>query len=421
MPMSMSQKIIARASGRNQVKPGDHVIVQLDMVFSHDPVMAVLKSQFESTFGSAGRVWDPSRIALFQDHLVPAKNAESAKMLRMMDEFVEQQKIQFYFPYGGNYGVCHIVMMEQGLALPGEVITGPDSHTVTYGAFNSFASGLGIFDIAVAMGTGRAWITVPDAIRVNVEGTLKRGVGAKDIILELIRRLRLDGARGKSIEWYGSTIENMNLDERATLCNMVVEAGATNGIMNLNRAAKTFLRQKAKREFTEQFADAAYQYNEIIEINVNDLEPRVAMPHSPDNVVGISKLEQEKINLHQVYVGSCTGGKWADIVEFAQGLGEHRVSPGLRVIVAPATTEIYMRMIDEGLMKTLISKGVAVESPGCRACYGVHSGVTGDSEVCLATINRNFMGRMGNPKSLIYLSSPYVAARSAIHGYITAQ
>jgi homoaconitate hydratase family protein len=419
IPQSMTHKILAKQAGLPFVQTGEHIIAQLSMAFSHDPVIGVLTERFYSAFGPDAKIWDPKRFALFQDHLVPAKNMESRNLIQIMDKFVADQKIEHYFQYGQNYGVCHIIMMEQGLALPGELICGTDSHTVTYGSFNSFAAGIGVFDLVSALKTGTLWFTVPEIIKVHVDGVLAANVQAKDLILKLVGDIKLDGASGKTIEWSGSTVENMSLDERATLCNMAVEAGATNGIMPLNEESRNYLKTTAKREYEEVTTDPDFEYHQVINYKAEDIEPMVALPHRPDNVQPVINIQEQKISIQQVYVGGCTGGKLEDINQFAKTLAGKKIASTLQVIVVPATTSIYRELMSTGVLAKLMDSGVAVESPGCKACYGVQGGVTGDGENCLATINRNFRGRMGNPKSNIYLSSPITAAHSAIAGYIT--
>lgn len=417
--MSMTQKLLSRRAKTKAVSPGEHLVVDVDRTYIHEPVMAVLLDRFYSTFGPKAKVWDPARIVCFQDHLVPIKDRASAHMIKLMDQFVREQQIKHYFPYGKNHGVCHIVMLEQGLAVPGEIIVAPDSHTVTCGSFNCFASGLGVFDIAVLMGCGKVWLTVPQAIKVHLEGKFRFGTGVKDLLLFLLQQKRMDWARGSSIEWCGPALETLSLDERATLCNMVAELGATNGIMSLNNEAREFLYAKGVQDFEEVTADTDAHYKEVLNIDLDQIQPMVACPHRPDNISSVFDLTQRKVQLHQVYVGSCTGGKLEDIIEFHEALADQSVCSEIRTIVVPATTEIYLKLLEMGIVRSLIDKGCVVESPGCKACYGVHGGVLGDDEICLATINRNFLGRMGNTKASIYLSSPYVAGISARRGYIS--
>ncbi len=413
--MSMTQKILSSHSKKSFVKPGDHIVADLDLAFAHDPVMAVLTNKFYDTFGKNGKVWNPEKIAFFQDHLVPAKCIEATQMIQIMQSFVDEQKIKHYFPYGKNYGVCHILIMEKKLALPGEIIVGTDSHTVTCGSYNCFATGVGVFDMAVALGLGKAWFRVPETIKISLQGQFKKDVGAKDLILYLVGQLKLDGAKYCSLEWEGEALEHMSMDERSTLCNMSVEAGATNSIMSLNQETRKFLTEN-NQSIEEVSTDCGYTYSKTIEINLDNLEQMIAKPHRPDNVGPVSKANN--IQIHQVYVGSCTGGKLDDIKNFYNSLKGRSVNEKVTTIVVPATIEIYKELFQLKIAQNLMEQGVAIESPGCKACYGVHGGVTRSNENCLATINRNFVGRMGNPKSSIYLASPQVAAETAVAGYI---
>ncbi|MEM7645370.1 MAG: aconitase/3-isopropylmalate dehydratase large subunit family protein [Pseudomonadota bacterium] len=417
--LSMTQKILKKHMISGELAAGKHIIVSPSLVFAHDPVMKTLTDRFYKAFGADAQVWNSDRIVLFQDHLVPAKNIESRNMIAVMDEFVKKQQITNYYQYGSNYGVCHIMLIEEGFTYPGQLILGTDSHTVTAGAFNCVATGVGVFDMVNIFKTGEIWMTVPETLYVEVNGTLPEDVSAKDIILRLLKDIRLDGANGKTIEWGGSTIENMALDDRSTLCNMVVEAGATNGIMTLNDASRDYLYSIGVKDFAEYETDPSYEYSHRLTYDATDLTPMVSVPHRPDNVHEIDSVREQKIDLQQVYVGGCTGGKWDDIVDFVESLDNKKVHENVTAIVVPATMKIYKDLMKKGYFDRLIDAGVAIESPGCKACYGVHGGVTGDDENVLATINRNFMGRMGNPKSFIYLSSPRTAAKSAVAGFIT--
>jgi homoaconitate hydratase family protein len=413
----MTQKILATHSNKDFVCANDYVVADLDLAFAHDPVMAVLTEKFYQTFGRNGKVWDPSKVAFFQDHLVPAKSIDATEMIQIMQSFVDEQNIKYYFPYGKNYGVCHILIMENRLARPGEIIVGTDSHTVTCGSFNCFATGVGVFDMSVALGVGKAWFRVPETIKISLKGEFRKDVGSKDLILYLIGQLKLDGAKYCSLEWEGEVLESMSMDERSTLCNMSVEAGATNSIMSLNHETREFLKSDPQGDCFEEVAtDQGYEYSKTIEVNLDSLEQMVAKPHKPDNVSLVSELED--IRIHQVYVGSCTGGKFEDIKNFHNSLKGRSVSNKVTTIVVPATVEIYKKLFQQNIAQSLMEQGVAIESPGCKACYGVHGGVTRSNENCLATINRNFIGRMGNPKSSIYLASPQVAAETAIAGFI---
>ncbi|MFE7539441.1 3-isopropylmalate dehydratase large subunit [Streptomyces platensis] len=420
IPQTMTHKILARAAGRDHVVAGEIVEVGIDMAFTHDPVCEGLRREFRDAFGPDATVWDPERIALFEDHLVPAKDAESRRLAAGMTQFATEQGISHHYPYGENYGICHVMMCDEGLVQPGTVVLGTDSHSVTYGAFNAFGSGVGMIDMVNAFYTGDLWFRVPETIEVRIEGELPPGVLAKDVILTLIGDLGMGGASGRSIEFTGSTIDTMSVEERMTLCNMVVEAGAVNGIMALSPAAADYLAARPRTVAYEPVtSDPGAPVARRLAYRAEKLRPAVAYPHRPDNVHSIDEAMADRIRVDQVYIGSCTGAKYDDIEVAAAELAGKRVAPGVRLMIVPATMGIYRRLALSGTMATLLAAGAVVESPGCKACYGAHGGVVGDGEVCLSTTNRNFRGRMGNPKSSVYLASPIVAARSALAGRIT--
>ena len=416
---SMTHKILARAVGKETVASGEFIEAHVDMCFTHDPVLEELAGLFYQEFGSQAKVWNADKIALFQDHLVPAKDANCRRLAIAMDKFAVEQEIKNYYPYGPNYGVCHVVMCEQGHVLPGTVILGTDSHSVTYGAFNAFGTGVGMIDILNVFFTGKLWFRVPEVMEVRIEGQLPKNVFAKDIVLRLLGDIGMAGASNKTVEFTGSTIGELAAEERMTLCNMTVEAGAKNGIMALSENALAYLRGVTVASFNPVTTDQDFEYCQRIVYHAEKLQPMVAYPHRPDNVHSIEQVRAEKIKLNQVYVGSCTGAKIDDIITVAETLKGGKVANDVQLIVVPASMQVYRQMLEPGLMNTLLASGAIIESPGCKACYGTHGGVLGDGEVCLSTTNRNFKGRMGNPNAFTYLASPYIAARSAIAGYIT--
>lgn len=418
-PQSMTHKILAGRSGRATVATGEVVDVTVDMCFTHDPVLEALREHFYESFGPSAKVWNPDRVALFQDHLVPAKDGPSRRLAKAMDNFAAEQGLKYYYPYGANYGVCHIVMCEEGHVLPGEVVIGTDSHSVTYGAFNAFGTGIGMVDLMNVFATGTLWFKIPEVINVEITGQLQPGVTSKDIILRLIGDIGMDGASYRTIEFTGDTVGVMTVEERMTLCNMVVEAGAKNGIMALSPAAREYVTKVGRRPFEEVVTDPGFEYFRTIRYRAEDLEPVVACPHSPANVKPVSVVRNDRVHVDQVYVGSCTGAKFEDIETFVRAMEGEKVAAGTRLMVVPASMGIYRRLAESPLLTALMDAGAVVESPGCKACYGAHGGVLGDDEVCLSTTNRNFRGRMGNPKSFVYLASPVTAARTARAGYIT--
>jgi homoaconitate hydratase family protein len=419
IPQSMTHKILARASGREFVRSGEVIEARIDFAFTHDPVLEGLRAIFYQEFGRDAKVWDASRIALFQDHLVPAKDAASRRLAIAMDSFAEEQGIAHYYPYGENYGICHVVMCEEGLVRPGSVVIGTDSHSVTYGAFNAFGTGVGMVDMVAAFRTGDLWFAVPEIMEIRIEGQLQPGVVAKDVILKIIGDIGMAGASGKTIEFTGSTIESMSAEERMTLCNMVVEAGAKNGIMPLSAQAAAYLSRVTSVPYEPVCTDQEFEYVRSLHYPAESIAAMVAYPHRPDNVHSIEEAKREAIRVDQVYVGSCTGAKLEDITVVADVLRGQKIAKGTRLMVVPASMKVYRRLAETEIMMTLLDAGATIESPGCKACYGAHGGVLGDGEVCLSTTNRNFKGRMGNPKSLVYLASPYIAAKTALAGYIT--
>ncbi len=417
---SMTHKILARAAGKESVATGEFLEANVDMCFTHDPVLESLRELFYAEFGRDAKVFDPDKIALFQDHLVPAKDAISRRLALAMDNFAAEQQIKNYYPYGANFGVCHIMMCEQGHVLPNQVILGTDSHSVTYGAFNAFGTGVGLVDMLNVFLVGKLWFRVPEVIEVRVDGQLPPNVLAKDIILRLLQDIGMDGASGKTIEFTGSTIDQLSAEERMTLCNMTVEAGAKNGIMALSDNARAYLARVAPNATLNPVTtDPDFEYCQQLHYKAEDMQAMVAYPHRPDNVRTITQTKDEHVPVTQIYVGSCTGAKFEDIQVVVDVLQGQKVAKGVQLLVVPASTNIYRRMAEHNLIAPLLDSGAVIESPGCKACYGAHGGILGDNESCLSTTNRNFRGRMGNPNSFVYLASPYVAARSALNGYIT--
>lgn len=420
IPMSMTHKILARGAGRSYVQTGDFIECDIDFCFAHDPALKYLAEIFYEEFGKDAKVYDPDKIALFQDHLVPAKNAGCRELSVAMAHFAEEQEVKYFYPYGKHYGICHLVMCEQGHVLPNQVILGTDSHSVTYGAFNTFGSGVGLEDMVNVFRVGKLWFRVPEVIEIRIDGELPADVMAKDIILKYIGDYTMAGASGKTMEFVGSTIDAMSAEERMTLCNMSVEAGAKNAIMTLNHTCRAYLeRVTGQTEFDTLTTDPGFEYYQRVVYRAEEMRPVVAHPHSPDNVHGIEETKAQHIKVDQVYVGSCTGAKIEDIEAFARTMKGHQPAPGVQLMVVPGSMQVYRHMLTSGLAMQLIDNGAVVESPGCKACYGAHGGVLGDGEICLSTTNRNFKGRMGNPKSFVYLASPIVAAKTAIAGYIT--
>lgn len=425
MAETIVEKILAKKSKRKRVSPDEIIWADVDLALTHDALGGPCYSIFKREFPHQ-RVWNRKRIVCVADHFVPPKDIESAIMYRRLKQFVEEQKIPYFYSLegGGDCGICHVILPYCGHVKPGEVILGTDSHTTTHGALGAFATGVGITDMANVFRTGKIWLRVPHTIRFNLGGKLKTGVMAKDIILKIISNLGCDGANYKVMEFSGSVIKDLCVDERFTLTNMAVEAGAKAGIIEPDGKVKEFIQratggQKVIREidWEDLRSDKDANYIEVKDYNLFELEPLVALPHSPENVTEARRLKSVKID--QAYIGSCTGAKYYDLIKAAEVLEGRRIAKSVRLFVAPATLGIYKRLEKEGYMKIFLDSGARILSPGCGACLGTHLGVLGPGEVCISTTNRNFRGRMGSPESFVYLASPQTVASSAIKGYIS--
>nr|WP_314417519.1 aconitase/3-isopropylmalate dehydratase large subunit family protein [uncultured Erwinia sp.] len=426
MGQTISQKILARASGRESVTPGEIVWAKVDILMSHDPCMPGVASVFKKEFGEQAKIWDPQRLILIPDHFVYSADPQANQNIRVMREFAREQGVKYFYDIGtpAYKGVCHIGLAEGGHTRPGEVLLGTDSHTVTAGAFGCFAIGLGITDAAYALGTGEIPLKVPTTIRVNYRGEQPKQVQAKDLILALLRELTVEGATYEAIEFAGPVIDAMSVEERMTMCNMVVECGAKNGIMVPNQATLDYLAARTTVPFDVVEADADAVYSRVVDIDVSGMQPLVAKPHSPDNVVPIESLRQVEIS--QAYIGSCTGGKLADFVAAARILQGRKVT--IPTFAVPATKEVFHQLIvtriaDQSVYEILTAAGVNLSSePGCAACCGGPADTFGrinQPMSVISTTNRNFVGRMGHKRANIYLASPYAVAAAAVRGAIT--
>jgi len=360
-------------------------------------------------------VFDAERIALVPDHFTPNKDIKSATQAKLLRDFAHQHGITNYFEVG-RMGIEHALLPEQGLVLPGDVVVGADSHTCTYGAVGAFATGMGSTDIAVAMATGRAWMRVPETIRISYQGELCPYVGGKDLILYTIGQIGVDGALYQAIEFVGSAIDALSMDGRFTMANMAIEAGAKAGLFAVDEATLAYVNQRAQRPYQVFLPDGGAAYAREIEIDVSSIEPQIAFPHLPSNVRGLSEVGDVPID--QVVIGSCTNGRWEDLVVAADLLRGRQVAPSVRCIVIPGTQEIYLQAVREGLAEAFVEAGAAFSTPTCGPCLGGHMGVLAAGERCVSTTNRNFVGRMGHPESEVYLASPAVAAASAVLGRI---
>ena len=412
--MTISEKILASRSGRSELKPGELVLAKVDFSMGHDltvpPAAKIMSEQM-----GAKMVCDPERIAVVQDHFQPAKDAASAALGRATREFAQQQRIQWYFEVGQG-GICHTVLPEKGLVLPGELVVGADSHSCTYGALGCFATGIGSTDLACVWALGELWLRVPETLRFIYHGRPPRWVEGKDIILTVTGTIGVDGANSKAIEHTGEAIRLLDMEQRLTMCNMAVESGAKNAIVEFDEVTRQYLDGRAQRAYTPVAADPDAHYENTLEFDVSSFEPMVARPTSPDNVVPLREVLGVKVD--QVFIGSCTNSRITDLRRAANILRGRRVAPGVRLIVTPSSQEVALAAAREGLIEVFMEAGAAVTVPTCGACLGGHQGVLGDGETCLSTSNRNFPGRMGHPDALVYLSNPSVAAASAVAGCI---
>lgn len=421
--MTIAQKILSRACGREYLEVGSVVEPAVDLAMSHENAALVI-NQFRQIFEGTGRepqVWDPEKIALIFDHRVPAESAKTANNQKKIREFVEAQGIsKFHDLRGDQGGICHQILPENGYVLPGIVVTGTDSHTTSHGALGSFAFGIGATEMASVWTLGKVLnVEVPATIKVVVEGEFPILTFPKDLILQIIGKLSAEGANFKVLEFHGSAIRGMKTSGRLTICNMSVEAGATAGIVPPDGETVAYLRDTAgvRGPIECLGPDEGAEYDTTLEIDLSNLEPMVACPHRVDNVVPVREASGKKI--HQVVIGSCTNGRLDDLEIASRIVEGHSIAEGIRMLVFPATWRIYREALAKGYIETLISAGATVMNPGCGCCLGVHQGALADGETALSTTNRNFKGRMGNPRAEVYLCSPATAARSALRGVIT--
>lgn len=408
--MNITEKILAKASERNEVVPKEIIEANVDVVMVNDLTgpLAV------EAFGKIGvsKVWSNKRIVIILDHLAPANSENAAELHRIMRNFAREQEIEGFYDVGE--GICHQVMVEKGYVMPGRLIVGADSHTCMYGAFGAFATGIGSTEAAAVFATGRIWLKVPEAIRINVEGAFEKLVTPKDLILHVIGEIGSDGAIYKSVEFSGSTIRGMGMDGRMTICNMVVEMGAKNGIVEPDEKTWNYFKIKNAEPYE---SDINAQYETVLEIDASHLEPQVACPHSVDNVKNV--CEVVGVEVDQAFIGSCTNGRIEDLRLAATILKGRKVSKGTRLLVVPASREVYMQALREGLLEIFLKSGGIVCNPTCGPCLGGHLGILAAGEVCISTSNRNFVGRMGSAKADVYLASPATVAASAVTGKIT--
>ena len=413
MSMTITEKILAAHCNKKQVKPGEFIEAELDLILGNDVTAPIAIKKFKES--GTKKVFDKNKVALIPDHFTPNKDIKSAEQCKILREFAIEQNLKHYYEIG-EMGIEHALLPEIGAIAPGYAIIGADSHTCTYGALGAFSTGVGSTDLAAAMITGKAWFRVPESIKFIYKGKLNKWVSGKDLILYTIGDIGVDGALYCSMEFCGDTIENMQIDSRLTMANMAIEAGAKNGIIAPDQITFDYLKDKIKHKPTCYYSDADAKYKEIKEYNAANIEPQVAFPHLPENTRGISEVGEIKID--QVVIGSCTNGRISDLRESAEILKGHKVAKNVRLIIIPATQKIYRQAMQEGLFEIFLDAGAAISTPTCGPCLGGHMGVLAAGERAVATTNRNFVGRMGDPKSEVYLANPAVAAASAIKGYI---
>ncbi len=412
MGKTIAEKILAKKAGRKDVQPGEIVTCRVDLAMSHENARLVMR-HFDKI--GVDRVWDPDRIVIIFDHRVPAESEITAIGQKEIREFVKSQGIKHF--YDINVGICHQVLAEKGFSRPGILLVGTDSHTTTAGAFGAFATGVGATDMAAVWATGELWLRVPETIKIVVNGELPTGVYAKDVILHIIGKLGADGADYKAVEFYGETITRMSVASRMVMSNLSMEMGAKAAIIPPDDKTLEYVQSRTSWDYEPIYADGDAQYVETYEFDVANLSPQVACPHSVDNVKPIEEVEGIKVD--QAVIGSCTNGRLEDLIEAAKILSTRHVHKDVRLIVIPASWEVYRQALKQGVIETFINAGAVIINPGCGPCLGAHQGVLAPGEVAIASTNRNFQGRMGSPDSFVYLASPATVAASAVEGKIT--
>ena len=415
MPMTMTQKILAAHCGRESLAAGEMILAQTDLVLGNDITAPVAINEFRKA--ECDCVFDCERVALVMDHFTPNKDIKAAEQTRKVRQFAQEKGIPNFFDVG-EMGVEHALLPERGMVTAGDLVIGADSHTCTYGALGAFSTGVGSTDMAAAMAYGKVWLRVPAAIQVVLRGKLQKHISGKDVVLHLIRLIGVDGALYESLEFTGEGVDALSMDDRLCVCNMAIEAGAKNGIFPVDAKTLAFLADVGAKPPKAYAADADAVYSRVIEIDLDRLTSVVAFPHLPEN--GQTFDEIGEIRIDQVVVGSCTNGRISDLREAAAILKGRKVAKGVRALIIPATQKIWLQAVREGLMEIFVDAGCAVSTPTCGPCLGGHMGILAKGERCVSTTNRNFVGRMGDPQSEVYLASPAVAAASAVLGRIAS-
>jgi 3-isopropylmalate/(R)-2-methylmalate dehydratase large subunit len=412
--LTLAEKILAAHTTEETVSPGEFVNVRVDLILANDITAPIAIREFRKI--GIGRVFDPKKIVFVPDHFTPNKDIASAEQAKLLRDFAREQGL-VYFEVG-QMGIEHVLLPEQGLVLPGDVVIGADSHTCTYGALGAFATGMGSTDIAAAMATGDIWMKVPPTIKMVYSGSLGNWVMGKDLILYTIGDIGVDGALYAAIEFTGEAIDALSIDGRFTMANMAIEAGAKAGIFRVDNKTQLYIKPRAKRPYRVYEADGEADYARVIEYDVSSIEPQVALPHSPANARPVSQVGN--IEIDQAVIGSCTNGRIGDLQVTAQVLKGRKVHPRVRCIIIPGSQEVYLDALTRGLIEVFIKAGAAVSTPTCGPCLGGYMGVLAAGERCISTTNRNFVGRMGHPESEVYLANPAVAAASAVLGRIAS-
>lgn len=415
MAMTVTEKIIAAHAGRSAVKPGELVNVKVDIILANDITAPGAILEFKKI--GVAKVFDAQKVVIIPDHFTPNKDIASAEQAKFVRQFAKEQNLVNYFEVG-RMGIEHALLPEVGLVVPGDLVIGADSHTCTYGALGAFSTGMGSTDIAAAMALGETWLKVPPTLKFVINGKLKPWVSGKDVILYIIGKIGVDGALYKAMEFSGSAIEQLSLDSRLSICNMAIEAGAKNGIIQADAKTIAYVKERAKHSYQVYESDPDAVYEKVYQFQAADIDLQVAFPHLPSNSRSVNEVGEVKID--QVVIGSCTNGRLEDLRVAAKILQNKKVHPDVRLIVIPATQNIYRQALAEGLLDTFVAAGAAVSTPTCGPCLGGHMGVLAKGERALATTNRNFVGRMGHKESEVYLAGPAVAAASAIAGSIVA-
>lgn len=410
--MHAIEKILAHAAGKEKVKTGEIVNCKIDFAEINDLYLQTIYSFYEM---GGTKVWDQDKITFVFDHYSPAPTIKTAQIHKEMRQFVQEQNLSHHFDV--NAGVCHQVMPEAGIVRPGIILVATDSHTTTHGAFGAFGTGLGATDMATVLISGELWFRVPEVIKIEINGQLPEGVYAKDVILHILGKMKADAAVYKAVEFSGTYIDTLDVASRMTICNMAVEMGAKTAYMRPNDKVLDYVKSKTDEEFIIYETDSDFEYSETYIFDVNSLSPQLAVPHSVDNVYPIEEVEKVKIN--QAFIGSCTGGRLEDIREAYHILNGRKIAPTIRLVIIPASTEIFQKAMELGYIQSLSNAGATFASPGCGPCLGTHAGLLAPGEVCITATNRNFPGRMGSTEAKIYLASPAGVAAAALKGEIT--